>query len=305
MAFSSRRAPRLLCRPVIMHRLDRTMTMYTENGLITMITTDSPRLTVTLGEWYGSDVFTQTRHDLRHTCDISAAADCNAVIRNELIFRRLNLPNEFSAGRNGDYIWLNSGTGLSVCAIPVTGSLHFGHPRGLLSLHCFESVPRTQNCHCQTTVVRITPDICYSHPASSIIVVLLIWYCSGVFRIRAMASDGLSNREQAGPSGAPSGPLPGTFLGHALDVRSENLYELGPDIPDVMGLRAFRPDAAAVKIMSVRDSRCIRVVTPDDHVRVVTTRYCYMIWEKRICHSCHSVSWTISVVPGRGLYLHL
>ena len=36
---------RLLCRPVIMHGLDRTMTMYTENGLdtITMITADSPR----------------------------------------------------------------------------------------------------------------------------------------------------------------------------------------------------------------------------------------------------------------------
>ena len=49
---------RLFCRPVIMHGLDRTMTMYTENGLdtITMITTDSPRLTVTPGEWYGSDV---------------------------------------------------------------------------------------------------------------------------------------------------------------------------------------------------------------------------------------------------------
>ena len=33
-----------------------------------------------------------------------------------------------------------------------------------------------------------------------------------------------------------------------------------------MGLKALRPDTAAVKVMSVRDSRCIRVVTPDDHV---------------------------------------
>ena len=39
-----------------------------------------------------------------------------------------------------------------------------------------------------------------------------------------------------------------------------------PDIPDVMGLRALRPSAAIVKVMSVRDSQCIRVVTPDDHV---------------------------------------
>ena len=98
---------------------------------------------------------------------------------------------------------------------------------------------------------------------SSIIVVLIIWYCFGVFRIRAMASDGLPDTEQAGPSCAPSGPLPGTFLGPALDIRSESLYELVPDIPDVMGLR---PDVATVKAMSVWDSRCIRVVTPDDHV---------------------------------------
>ena len=81
-----------------------------------------------------------------------------------------------------------------------------------------------------------------------------------------MASDGLPDREQAGPSYTPSGPLPGTYLGCTLDIRSESLYELGPDIPDVMGLRALRPDAAAVKVMSVRDSRCIRVVTPDNHV---------------------------------------
>ena len=82
---------------------------------------------------------------------------------------------------------------------------------------------------------------------SSIMLVLIIWYCFGVFRIRAMASDGLPDREQAGPSYAPSGPLSGTFLGPALDIRSERLYELVPEIPDVMGFRALRPDAAAVK----------------------------------------------------------
>ena len=41
----------LLCRPVITHGLDRTMTMNTENGLdmMIMITTDSPQLTATPG----------------------------------------------------------------------------------------------------------------------------------------------------------------------------------------------------------------------------------------------------------------
>ena len=35
-----------------------------------------------------------------------------------------------------------------------------------------------------------------------------------------------------------------------------------------MGLRGLRPSAAIVKVMSVPDSRCIRVVTPDDHVNI-------------------------------------
>ena len=34
----------------------------------------------------------------------------------------------------------------------------------------------------------------------------------------------------------------------------------------LMGLRALRSSAAIVKVMSVRDSQCIRVVTLDDHV---------------------------------------
>ena len=46
------------------------------------------------------------------------------------------------------------------------------------------------------------------------------------------------------------------------------MYDLAPDIPDVMGLRALRPSAAIVKVMSVPDSRCIRGVIPDDHVNI-------------------------------------
>ena len=44
-----------------------------------------------------------------------------------------------------------------------------------------------------------------------------------------MASDGLPDGEQAGPSYAVSNPLPGTFLGPSLDIRSEKLYDLAPD----------------------------------------------------------------------------
>ena len=77
-----------------------------------------------------------------------------------------------------------------------------------------------------------------------------------------MASDDWADGDEAGPSYASSGPLPGTFLGPALDIRSDSLYELTPELQDVIGLRAIRPDAAVAKVMSVRNSRCICVVTP-------------------------------------------
>ena len=74
--------------------------------------------------------------------------------------------------------------------------------------------------------------------------------------------------DRAGPASITSTPLPGAFLGLALDLASDRLYDLVDDIPDVMGLRAIRPSAAIVKVMSVPDSRCVRVVSPDDHVNI-------------------------------------
>ena len=55
-----------------------------------------------------------------------------------------------------------------------------------------------------------------------------------------------------------------------MDLRSDILYDLINDIPDVMGLRAIQPSATTVKVMPllVPDSRCVRVVTPDDHVNI-------------------------------------
>ena len=47
--------------------------------------------------------------------------------------------------------------------------------------------------------------------------------------------------DRAGASPTSSTPQPGTFLGLALDLRSDQLYDLVDDIPDVMGLRAFTP----------------------------------------------------------------
>ena len=69
------------------------------------------------------------------------------------------------------------------------------------------------------------------------------------------------NRAGAAPTTSAT-PLPGTFLGLALDLGSDRLYDLVDDILDVM------PSAAIVKVMSVPDIRCIRVVSPDDHVNI-------------------------------------
>ena len=74
--------------------------------------------------------------------------------------------------------------------------------------------------------------------------------------------------DQTGAALAATDPLPGTFLGLELDLQSDKLYDLGGAIPDVMGLRAIQPRAAIVKVMSVPDSHCVRVVAPDDHVSI-------------------------------------
>ena len=60
--------------------------------------------------------------------------------------------------------------------------------------------------------------------------------------------------------------LPGTSIGLGLDLKSDKLYDLGGAIPDVMGLWAIQPKAAVMKVMSVPDSRCVRVIVPDDHL---------------------------------------
>ena len=189
---------RLLCRPVIVNRLDRTMRMNTENGLdgSMMTNMDSPRLAVTPGEWYASETIRVIGTDLRQMngftkmigamCDYatvevftqidsatadfgadklddfifrctsfppdelsagsaviytedystvwgfphidSAAVDygVGAVELDDLIFRRTSFPpHELSARRNGDYIWRDMWTGLSVCNRSVTASLAF------------------------------------------------------------------------------------------------------------------------------------------------------------------------------------
>ena len=56
--------------------------------------------------------------------------------------------------------------------------------------------------------------------------------------------------EQAGPSSASSAPLDGTFLRLSLDLASDQLYDLAPEIPDVMELRGLWASVAIVNVCS-------------------------------------------------------
>ena len=59
---------------------------------------------------------------------------------------------------------------------------------------------------------------------------------------------------------------PETFLKNVSDSQLDKLYDLPEDIQDVMGLQALRPSAAVCKVMTIPNSKCVRIVTPDEHV---------------------------------------
>ena len=121
------------------------------------------------------------------------------------------------------------------------------------------------------TSLRISPRTCTRRACSGYVV-----DCTSVSLVprRYQVVDyyvvqrGFASGGQVGATTSASIQLPGTFLGLGLDLGSNRLYDLIDDIPDVMGLRALRPSVAICKVMSVPDSRCVRVVTPDDHVNI-------------------------------------
>ena len=55
----------------------------------------------------------------------------------------------------------------------------------------------------------------------------------------------------------------GNFLKSVSESNLDKLYDLPESIQDVMGLQALRPSAA---VMTIPDSNCVRIVTPDEHV---------------------------------------
>ena len=104
-----------------------------------------------------------------------------------------------------------------------------------------------------------TPDICSSTWTVRVEIyfrvtgILIICCCfHRFFKERDIVSGRSPDRDQADPSYTLS--------------KSVRLYDFVPDIQDAIKLRALGPCAELVKTMSVRDSQCIRIVTPDDHV---------------------------------------
>ena len=60
--------------------------------------------------------------------------------------------------------------------------------------------------------------------------------------------------------------LPGIFREFDLTLQSDCLYDVDKDIADVIGLRAIHAAAAVVKVMSIPNNRCVRVVIPINNV---------------------------------------
>ena len=54
-----------------------------------------------------------------------------------------------------------------------------------------------------------------------------------------------------------------TFLKDVSDSHLDKLYDLPENI---QGLQALRPSAAVCKVMTIPDTKCVRIVTPDEHV---------------------------------------
>ena len=175
----------------------------------TKINTESPRLAVTPGEWYASDVLATTSTGFRQMDNIphvlgavkldcstvwgfpqidSAAVGCGVVELDDLNFRRTSFPPEkFSAGRECDYIWLAPLASSSVCARTVTGSLLFGSSHrpvhsclcsAVLSLHWMESADVPQCRHLQAAVGCSKPDICSSTWTVSVEIYFSYWALS-------------------------------------------------------------------------------------------------------------------------------
>ena len=96
----------------------------------------------------------------------------------------------------------------------------------------------------------------------------------------------------------------GSFLKSVSESNLDKLYDLPEGIQDVMGLQALRPSAAVCKVMTIPDSNCIGIVTPDEHVPTGFHEIliydmgldCFVCWS--LTSLCHSIG-HIETMPAR------
>ena len=96
----------------------------------------------------------------------------------------------------------------------------------------------------------------------------------------------------------------GNFLKYVSDAHQDKLYDLPENIQDVMGLQALRPSAAVCKVMTVPNSNCVRIVTPDEHVSTgfhemfTEVTEVYTCLPRLTCSSISPRSDTVVALPG-------
>ena len=62
------------------------------------------------------------------------------------------------------------------------------------------------------------------------------------------------------------GPVPSEPRRSGLTLHSDELSDVDSSIPDVIGLHAWQPEAAVVKVMSIPNNHCVWVVILDENV---------------------------------------
>ena len=106
---------------------------------------------------------------------------------------------------------------------------------------------------------------------SRVLADFLLWAVDGVSRTAlgdrlVLSMVTWNGRPEANRSGGDL-HVPWSSRGAGVTLGSAGLYDLDTRyIPDVLGLRARRPVAAVVKVMSRKDNRCVRVLIPDKNV---------------------------------------
>ena len=75
-----------------------------------------------------------------------------------------------------------------------------------------------------------------------------------------------STADGTGEDAAVGAQVPSDSRRSGLTLHWDELSDLDSSIPDVIGMRAWRPEASVIRVMSIPDNRCVWVIIPDENV---------------------------------------